>query len=79
MGAVSGSGAGCNVPADIPDEAGKLAREGDADLVVLKAASLEAAVAVVQAQLRAPGDRADLCGLSLLTQLQGWADAGGKR
>lgn len=70
-GAVSGSGTGCNVPADIPDEAGKLTRDCDADLVVLKASSLQAPVAVVQAQLRAPGDRTDLCGLSLLTQLQG--------
>jgi hypothetical protein len=34
-----------------------LAGERDADLVVLQSASLEAPVAVVQAQLRTPGDR----------------------
>src|SRR5580658_4648016 len=74
----SGSAARGNVVADIPDERGEFARERDADLVVLQPTGLQATVAVVQAQLRAPGDRADLGGLSLLTQLQGWADAGGE-
>src|SRR5271167_682018 len=72
------SGARGNVPADIPDEGGEFAGEGDADLVVVKAAGLEPPIAVVQAQLGAPGDRTDLGGLSLLTHLQASADAGGE-
>src|SRR6202521_2591863 len=73
---VSRSGARSDVPADIPDESGEFAGERDADLVVLQPAGPEPAVAVVQAQLRAPGDRADLGRLSFLTHLQGGADAG---
>src|ERR1700686_356632 len=74
---VSRSRTRCNVPADIPNEGGEFARERDTDLVVVQSAGLEAPVAVVQAQLRPPGDRADLGRLSLLTQLQALADAGG--
>src|SRR5579863_4428374 len=73
---VSGSRTWCHVPTDIPDEGGELPGECNTDLVVLKASSLQTPVAVVQAQLCAPGDGADLRGLSLLTQLQGSADAG---
>src|SRR4029077_9883830 len=71
------SGARSDVPTDIPDEGGEFAGEGDADLVVLKPSSLKPPVAVVQSQLRAPGDRADLGRLSFLTHLQVAADAGG--
>jgi len=78
IGRVSCSRARCNVPADIPDEGGEFAGKCDADLVVVQAASLEAPVAVVQAQLRTPGDRADLGRLSFLTQLEDSADAGGE-
>jgi len=67
------------VPADIPDEGGEFAGERDADLVVLQPACLEPPVAVIPAQLRAPGDRADIGRLSLLTDLQSGADAGRKR
>src|ERR1700694_3198466 len=70
---VSRSGARSDVPADIPDESGEFAGERDADLVVLQPAGPEPAVAVVQAQVRAPGDRADLGRLSFLTNLQGGA------
>src|SRR4029077_13454779 len=70
------SGARSDVPTDIPDEGGEFAGERDADLVVLKPPSLKPSVAVVQSQLRAPGDRADLGRLSFLTHLQVAADAG---
>jgi hypothetical protein len=57
------------VSADIPDKGGQFAGERDADLVVLQATRLEPPVTVMQPQLRTPGDRADLRGLSLLSQL----------
>src|SRR5207302_1173427 len=66
-----------HVLADIPDEGGEFARERDADLVVLQTPSLKAPVAVVEAQLCTPGDGTDRGGLSLLTQLQSAAQAGG--
>jgi hypothetical protein len=67
------------VPADIPDEGGEFAGQRDADLVVMQAASLEAPVAVVQAQPRASGDGADLGRLSFLAQVQARLMRAGKR
>lgn len=65
----AGSGVRTDVTADVPEEAGQLAGDGDADLIVLQAARLEPAVAVTEAQLRAPGDVADLRRLTLLADL----------
>ena len=65
--------------ADAPDKAGEFARDRHADLVVLQAAGCQSPVAMVEAQLRAPGDRADRRGLALLALLQGWLMRAGKR
>jgi hypothetical protein len=63
-------GIGDDLSADIPEEGGQFAREGDADLVVVQASSFQAAITVVQPHLCTPGDRADWRRLSVLTRLQ---------
>jgi len=64
-----------DVLADIPDIAGQLARDRNADYVVLQSARAQSPIAMAQAQLCSPGDRADLGWLAFLPDLQWHAHA----
>src|ERR1700722_5751292 len=63
------------VPADIPDKAGEVAGDGDADLVWIELAShSKTSPTFGQTQLGLPGDVAKYLGLALLAHLEGSGD-----
>jgi len=65
------SGFQLDVLSNVPNEAGELAGDGDADLVVMKLAThAEASPAFGEAQLRLPGDVADDFRLTFLADLE---------
>jgi hypothetical protein len=72
------SGGNRDLLADAPDKARQFSCDRHADLVVLHAARGELPIAMVQAQLRPPGDSADGGGLLLLSLLQRRGDARGE-
>ena len=65
-----------DLAAQIPYEASELSGDGHAHLVGLHPPSAQAPIALTQAQLRTPGNRAHSCGLIFLAHLQDAADAG---
>ena len=62
----------------VPDKPGQLARDRNADLVVMQVPRAEAPVSLRKSQLRAPGDVADHLRLPLLALLEHNAHAGRK-
>ena len=70
-----------DVSADVPDEAGELARDRRTSLVLMQAARAQSPIAGAQAQLRLPSDVDDALRQSFQPRRNGFPDsrAGGRK